>query len=269
MSFVYERRADGVGYLMLDRYTRERHHEYNSTPHLHNSLEMILVERGEYSVCINGEEHRLFAGEAAIIDVLTPHTAGLLSASEEFSVWAVVISPEYLGSVSFIDKRALPRYVRLGECRDGVFSLLRGFEGYGKHLESATESLRSGFVLMLLGALEAEFGTEARGDTKRRELLCELISFVGSHFTENITLEGLAERYGYEKTYLSRLINSSLGMNLREYINRLRIAAVISGKRENPTASLYSIAEECGFVSQNTFYRAYKRYAKNTTFDSE
>jgi AraC-like DNA-binding protein len=269
MSFIYEGRADGVGYIMLDRYTREKHHEYNPTPHLHNSLEMILVERGEYSVCINGEERRLCTGEAAVIDVLTPHTAGLLSASEDFSVWAIVISPEYLGSVSFIENRALPRYIQLGNTSEGVFSLLGGFARYGKHLESASAALRCGFVLMLLGILESEFGTVARADKRRREILCEIISFVGSHYTENITLEGLAERYGYEKTYLSRLINGSLGMNLREYLNRLRVAAVITKKRENPEASLYSIAEECGFVSQNTFYRAYKRYAKNTTFDSD
>ncbi len=269
MSFVYEGRADGVGYIMLDRYTGSKHHEYNPTPHLHNSLEIIIVERGEWTVCINGEYVRLLEGEAAIIDTLTPHTSGLFAASESFSVWAIVISPEYFGSVPWIEKRSLMRYLSLGNIGERIYSLLRLAESYGKHFESASEELRCGFVLMLLGMLEREFGTSPRGDIRKRETLFEIISYIGRHFCEDITLEGLAERYGYEKTYLSRLINSSLGMNLREYLNRLRIAAVISAKRKNPDTPLALLASECGFVSQNTFYRAYKRYAKSTTFDSD
>ena len=51
-------------------------------------------------------------------------------------------------------------------------------------------------------------------------------------------------------------------MNLRECVNRFRVERAMrlienSGKK----LPLCNVAEQCGYNSMNTFYRAFKRYA--------
>ena len=87
--------------------------------------------------------------------------------------------------------------------------------------------------------------------------------YIDGHYEEEITLTLLASRFGYEKTYLSKVLNKFLGMNLREYLNRYRIAKINRIRRENPELSMLEISERCGFESLNTFYRAYNKYAKS------
>jgi AraC-like DNA-binding protein len=56
-----------------------------------------------------------------------------------------------------------------------------------------------------------------------------------------------------------------MGMNLREYVNRLRITIADNIKKENPNITLSEIAERVGYNSWVTFYRAYNRYSTNKT----
>ena len=86
------------------------------------------------------------------------------------------------------------------------------------------------------------------------------MKYISEHFKEDITLQSLSSAMGYEATYLSRMFNSFFKMNLREYINRYRISEVIKRQRSENTP-LYKIAEECGYKSENTFYRAYSKYS--------
>ena len=51
-------------------------------------------------------------------------------------------------------------------------------------------------------------------------------------------------------------------MSLREYVNRRRIAEVLRLKAKNPAAPLFSLALDCGYVSEKTFYRALAKYGK-------
>ena len=104
-----------------------------------------------------------------------------------------------------------------------------------------------------------------RGDivgegTKDFSHASDLIKFINENFSGEITLEGLAERFGYTKTYLSEQFNRFAGMPLREYINRRRINEFYRRKRDDPAVPACRIAAEVGFKSLNTFYRALHKY---------
>ena len=119
----------------------------------------------------------------------------------------------------------------------------------------------SGFVTLLLGLLADYCGTVPRTGEKHKRMLFDVMRYIGEHYDENITLSSLSEQFGYEETYLSRLFNRTLNMNLREYINRVRISAVKRLRAERPDSPLYKIYEACGFENENTYYRASRRYS--------
>ena len=65
----------------------------------------------------------------------------------------------------------------------------------------------------------------------------------------------MAERCGYNRSYVAGLIKSELG-GFFTYVNRLRIAHVESYLHDHPTATVEEAAEESGFVSRKAYYAA-------------
>ena len=86
--------------------------------------------------------------------------------------------------------------------------------------------------------------------------------YVSENFKKPLSLEGLAREFGYTENYFSSLFNRYAGMNLREYLNRRRLSEVLSRQKISPEIPLYRLVLEAGFESQNTFYRALKRYGR-------
>lgn len=87
------------------------------------------------------------------------------------------------------------------------------------------------------------------------EPLKEVISFIRSHYTEDITNKQLAEIAGYHEYHLNRLFNKKYGKSVHQYIIDLRLEKakqlLIS---ENYSVS--HIAELCGFVNF-TYFSSY------------
>lgn len=87
------------------------------------------------------------------------------------------------------------------------------------------------------------------------------MGYVEEHFREKITLSQLANKFGYASSYFSRTFNEFAGISLREYVNRLRIVETLKLKKMNENLPWAKIASKVGYVSLNTFYRAYAKYA--------
>ena len=257
---LYEKDADRGGHLnfMLYDSSRAERNRLAPIPHFHNSIELCIVKKGSVSVFINGEWNILNEGDVAFIDKLVPHTGGYLSAAEsEVSYYIVVASAAYLSGNSWLESEALPLLTHKKEGFSELTLLLDW--GYEK-LKHSGKEMKLGFITLLLAYLYEYCGHVPRRAEKNNKLIVELMIYLNEHFRENISLESLAHKFGYEKTYLSRTFNKFMGMNLREYLNRLRIDAVTKARAENPTVPIYKIAEECGFENQNTFYRALNKY---------
>ena len=65
---------------------------------------------------------------------------------------------------------------------------------------------------------------------------------------------------------LSRVINDGFGQNFNDYINGLRVAAVLK-QLENDAHKKYNmtgIAWDCGFNSKTTFNRSFKKITGKT-----
>ncbi len=74
-------------------------------------------------------------------------------------------------------------------------------------------------------------------------------------------LQTLAKQFGHSKHYLSRLIKESTDLNFRDFINKYRLeeAKKKLASTESKQFTIQSIANDSGFTSLATFYRAFKR----------
>lgn len=69
----------------------------------------------------------------------------------------------------------------------------------------------------------------------------------------HLTLQDVADRTGYSRTYISGLVKSELG-GFVNYVNRLRLAYVDSYLKDNPDATLGEAIDAAGFGSRPTYY---------------
>ena len=75
-----------------------------------------------------------------------------------------------------------------------------------------------------------------------------------------LTLAGLAQQLGTNRTMLSKLVNEETGMPFAEFINRKRIAYVVMLERQNPGIRKEDLAQQAGYTSMRSFYRNYNLY---------
>ena len=78
--------------------------------------------------------------------------------------------------------------------------------------------------------------------------MMDILGYIGEHYSEPLTLCGIADRFGYEPHYLSRLFNRTYRINFRRLLNSYRVDAakkLLTEKKLNIT----EISEACGFPS--------------------
>ena len=87
----------------------------------------------------------------------------------------------------------------------------------------------------------------------------EIVRYLDEHYREDITLDSLCRWFGYSKTRLNQLFREYTGTSVCRYLMDVRMenaCRMLRGSGE----SIYSIAMETGFSSQNYFSRQFKKY---------
>ena len=90
-----------------------------------------------------------------------------------------------------------------------------------------------------------------------------LFSYIDKHYTDDITLESVAEMMGYSKFYFTRLFKKFANTTFFEYLCYKRIRAA-EELLINPSLSVTDVAIMSGFPSISTFNRLFKQ-RKNCT----
>jgi len=85
-----------------------------------------------------------------------------------------------------------------------------------------------------------------------------LISYINTNFSSELTLASLAEQVNMNPVYISSLFKKNFGFTFKDYLLKLRIDKATQ-LLKNTSATVESIAFECGFSSSNHFCKTFKR----------
>ncbi len=85
------------------------------------------------------------------------------------------------------------------------------------------------------------------------------LDYISGHYSENLTLEKIAENVACNKNYLSTLFHEVVGLSLFEYIADYRIKAAINCMRVRDVG-ITELSYMCGFSSPAYFATVFKRY---------
>ncbi len=255
---VYEKDADLNNYIYFNKEKCEE--EIVTSPHFHDSIELVVCVKGKCCVCINGADNVLMEGDGVFVDRFDVHYYKYFTGSEYY---VLLVSEKYLDDDNGFKKKRLPVFLPKGEKYPKI---KRVFDDIYALYDARNDVLKKGIVNIILGIMTASYPLEDRKSKGEAQVLVNALLYINENFKNDITLEFMSRKLGYSKNYFSFLFNKFTGMNFREYINRRRICEFERIRSETPNLPIYIAVEKSGFLSSKTFYRAYEKHRENRNF---
>ncbi len=232
--------------------------DFSFPAHFHPALEVIYAVDGQIKIVIEGNCHMLYKGQLGIIFPDTVH------------YYENVKDTASRGFLFLLKKNLLGDYkkdIEGMQLKNPIYNL-SSLHPDTKTALFALRSLSNGsfrekkaYTYLLLCHLFPYFEIAEKKEGSEN-LLYRLVNYMEKHYTENITLDNLAEELFVSKYYLSRIFNDRLGMNFNDYLNNLRVRYAI--ELLNKDKSIASICYESGFNNLRTFNRAFKKATGKT-----
>ena len=228
-------------------------------PHTHDYYHMIYILSGRFDMVING---RLF--------VLKEGVCLLIPKGVEHSYVVAGTEPaEYLEvKFALMDKTLDEQFHRFSLCTcelSVVGDLLKQIVEEYSVLGVQADETTACYLLSVLYTLTREQRVQKQQEFRYIDasayspLSQQIVHYLEEHFTEQMSLEQLAQALAYGKSYLCRAFKKDTKTTILDCLNMIRIrrAAELLAYSDN---SMAQVGEMCGFASPNNFSRVFLKY---------
>ena len=225
--------------------------DFEFISHMHRDLEFILVLEGSITLTVEEKVRELTKGQTAMVFSNQIHSYLTKNHSR---VLIHVFSPDNVRS-----------FTHMLENRIGKEPVFRCDDEIKEYYYKACVEKNRRTPLAIKSYLYAicdryladcELTEVPKGSS---DIIHLMLRYISEHFRENITLGEMAENFGYEAHYLSRVFSSSVNINLRKYINQYRVdyAKYLLSETEQ---SITDVAMNSGFQSIRNFNRVFSEF---------
>lgn len=237
--------------------------------HHHDFYEIYYLISGDVTYTINSRICRVMPGDILIIAPKELHQVYIrseISAYERYVLWVDAQLIEKLSSpesnlLNALDP-AMPSAVRQLRLQAAdqkkLLSLLETLlsecqsENYGYDLQC--QSLLTQ-LLVHVNRLAIQEGDYYEAFSSASLFISQIIDYINHHYSEDLSLDSLAEQFYVSKYHLSHEFNRQVGTSIYRYIQkkRLQVARQLLSQGKKPN----QISTECGFGDYAGFYRAF------------
>ena len=236
------------------QYNISRHEGLTNVPHIHTHLEMIYLLRGRAEAAVDGRWYPMESGDLFLAGSNQIHYFRSL---EDTEFCLVLFAADMVAELEERLKGRVPVCPVVPACAvpQGLAQRLadigqrRGAEDVCTRLDAKGQFLS---LLSLLLPLW-EYREERRVD---RDSFEQVLTYCSEHYTEPISLEGVAEQLHLSKYYLSHLFRQRMDIGFAEFLNRLRVKDVCVRLRKGE--EITQTAYNAGFSSIRTFNRVFR-----------
>jgi AraC-like DNA-binding protein len=242
----------------------------NMEVHHHDFFEVYFLLGGEVSFRVEGRTYTLKPGDMLLINPQELHQA-LIDRDTIYERMVLWIDRGYLAELSAagmdlaacFDTR-LPTHTNLLHPNkmqraelQGLLEKLAG-EFYGDGLGNSQYA--QGLLLQFLVEVNRLALAESKQPISAEEtdMVDQVLSYIGAHFTEDISLEMLSNTFYVSKYHLSHEFSKRVGTGIYRYIMFRRLMharELLEGG--TPPGEAYG---QCGFGDYANFYRSFKSF---------
>ncbi|MBE6552714.1 MAG: helix-turn-helix domain-containing protein [Ruminococcaceae bacterium] len=212
-------------------------------PHFHKNLELICVLHGTMSLTMKENDVILQKGEWAMILSNQIHSFRI---EEDCMAWVAVFSEDFVPEfASFI--KDLQGDTMIFHPGEEVEALVK------ENLMIGEPSLlmKRACLYALCDQYVKQVQLEPRKN-KNDDLICRVLDYIETHFSEDLSLQNVAQHFGYEYHYLSRLLNQKYSIKFRQVLNECRVEHAAQ-MLATEACGITEISQMCGFQSIRSF----------------
>ncbi len=239
--------------------------------HWHSEFEIIYVEKGGFTVTVEGEDYEAGDGDLFFISPDSPHSlsggAGkrklyhaivffpsLFSFFNQNDIQEKIIDPLVAHKIKFP-----PHLKKDSPCWEEVYSAMGEIVRLNLNPPHRGERMKTTllFLEVLLKLWEGELYNVSESENFETERIRKAVSFIEKNFKGEIKLQELAHICGLSPKYFCSFFKLHTEKTPVEYINCVRINHAAT-KLKNTDESITEIAFDSGFENVGYFIRRFK-----------
>ncbi len=242
--------------------------------HWHNAIEIIVGENEYYTIEAEGRKYHVEPNDILLIPGGITHT---LTPAENCNGFVYLINLDFLGNIKSASQvmplLSHPIFIQEAEkpaLHMSISALLRQMRvDYFSDNDLRELLVYSNLLVMMERLIHDEFDNEGPPHThsyKRKEYndrFTEIINYMNHHYTEDLTVDETAKRFGLSKYYFSRLFQQYTRYTFCDYLTFRRLKAA-EQLMSDPSLSITDVAFRAGFSNLSTFSRIFRKL-KNCT----
>ena len=232
------------------------HNGWLINQHIHEYSEFLYCKNGACEVIVNGKSIRLTEKQLVWIPPNYIHQYSCPDAQ----VICAVFSNDFIPLFFQITKKKMmiPEPVNMSDMSD----ILDNF-----YTLSRENIMCLNAYLNLICSKVVEHASFESAKQTDGILYQKVISYIASHFTEEISLKSLAKKFDYNEKYLSYSLHALTNVHFTTLLSMYRIENAKKLLMQNPPMSISAIALSSGFSAINTFNRTFKKISGMTPTD--
>ncbi len=235
------------------------HGNYFRDRHWHRSIEIFAVFKGSLTFYLNDIEQQLHPGEFVIVNSNEIHAIDAPCPNQTVVVqMALKTFQDYFTEEQYI------RFTHESTTQDAeVMRLVE--EMYKIYTEKAAGyemRVKSGYYMLLYLLVtkyrELDVREELLKQNRKLNRLTLITNYIKEHYQEELSLESLAEIFGYAPAYLSRMFQKYAGINYKDYLQSVRVEYAV-GELCRTDHTLSEVALNNGFPNSRAFAKAFQK----------
>lgn len=229
-------------------------------PHLHEAVEIIVVTEGSLALGVGEKLYPVDKGDVAIVFPNLIHH------------YQVFLEGSNRANVIMAKSNLFANYQKRLEEMCPVNPVIAKEKVHSDIVKSLTslllteqdnEVLKQAHMQIILTRIMEQCELIERGNVKTDDLVYQVVEYVAANFKNDFCLDDLASELGVSKYILSRVFSGTFHTNFCQYVNGIRLNYACA-YLENTKDSITEISLECGFESQRTFNRVFKKKYRMT-----
>lgn len=240
--------------------------------HYHNAMEIIVCAENQYTIISNNQTYLLNVGDILIIPPYTLHQLISKPYGARFIFLIDIDMLRCFQDLKTLDPLFMDPYLCTASSKPFIYdrihnSLMQMADTYFSHNMFWETSIYAS-LLDILSTIGTDYfcrltsQTDALDDRPHDyyEIFANLLNFIDAHYSEDLTLEQVADYIGFSKYHFSRLFKQHTNTTFHNYLCHKRIQAAQSLLTADSTLPVTDIAFQIGFNNLTTFSRCFNKY---------